>query len=195
MAGKNVSPPEWQYSIDADEITSTPQSFFLSASEQECKDIARRLGVENIERLEATLNISRENVGRIYVEGSLNAKVIQNCVVTLEPVEDWIEEEFEAWFADKEQTVSFAEAKKNRETRKGHAEVEISAEEDDPEPLHDGRIEAGELVTQYLSLAINPYPHADGASYAKGDEEEPKREPSDVRKNPFEALKNWKDKR
>lgn len=194
MSGKNYAPPEWSFRIDADEITSKPQSYFLSADQETCAALSRRLGVEDIERLEATLNISRETAGRIFVQGSLKARVIQKCVVTLDPVEDWIEEEFDAWFADKEQAVSFTEAKKNRETRKGHVEVEISSEEDDPEPLYDGKIEAGELVTQYLALAINPYPHAQGAQYEVSDEDRARAKPSDVRKNPFEALKNWKGK-
>ncbi|MEM6781406.1 MAG: hypothetical protein AAF569_06040 [Pseudomonadota bacterium] len=194
MSQMNASSPEWSYRIDADDINDKPQSFYLSADEQECKDIARRLNVDSIERLEATLNISREAAGQIYVEGSLKSKVIQKCVVSMDPVEDWIEEEFDAWFADKEQTVSFVEAKKNRETKKGHAEVEITEEHEDPEPLHDGFIEAGELVTQYLSLAINPYPHAEGATHEYGDDAIPSSEPSEARKNPFEALKNWKGK-
>lgn len=195
MSGQKYSPPEWSYRIHADEITAKPQSYFLSADPETCAALSRRLGVEEIERLEATLNISRESAARIYVQGALKAKVIQKCVVTLDPVEDWIEEEFDAWFVDKDQAVSFAEAKKNRETQKGHVEVEISSESEDPEPLYDGQIEAGELITQYLSLAINPYPHTAGASYEVSDEGKTRAEPSDIRKNPFEALKNWKDKR
>ena len=196
MSKNNSVQSEWPYQIDAEEISATPQSYFLSANAQERKDIARRLEIQSLEELSATLNISRDASGmRIEVLGQLKANVIQNCVITDEPIEGWIEEDFQAWFADQEQTVSFVQAKKERQSKKGHQEVEMTEESEDPEPIVDGMIEAGELVIQYLSLAINPYPHAEGAHYEYGDDSNGDREASAVRKNPFEALKNWKSKR
>lgn len=196
MTGKPSLPSEWVYRIDAEDIGSSPQSYFISANEEELKALARRLNVEKLEEVNASLTITRQAGGlRLHVQGRLKAKVVQKCVITLEPVEGWIEEDFEAFYADTEQTVSFVQAQKDRQSKKGHQEVEVSEEMDDPEPLIDGAIEVGELVTQYLSLAINPYPHIDGAQYEYGDEGAQGREPSPLRKNPFEALKNWKDKR
>lgn len=194
---KNTSSdtPEWGFTIEADEISETPRSYFLSPTEQEIKDLERRLDVKSIDRLEATLNVSRQAGGRIYVQGHMKAKITQSCVVTLEPVEDWIEDDFDAWYLDKDSTVSFTEAKKNHQTKKGHVEVEVSEESDDPEPLVDGKIQGGELVTQYLSLAINPYPHKEGAAHEFRDDEIEVNKPSELRKNPFEALKDWKSKR
>ena len=115
--------------------------------------------------------------------------------MTAEPVTSEIEEDFEGWFADRSQTISFAAAKKEREIQTAHSEVEILDESEDPEPVIGGRIDLGELAAQHLSLAIPPYPRQEGARYDYGDEEEGAREASPLRKNPFEALKDWKEKR
>lgn len=193
MDGKYAA-SEWTYRIRVDEIDKTPKSYFLSASEEDRAHIARRLNVVSVDELSATLNIVRGGVGRIEVEGQLKAKVIQECVVTLEPLEAWIEEDFDAWFADTDSTVSFVKAKKEQQSRKGHVEVELTPENEDPEPIVDGNIEAGELVVQYLSLAINPYPKAEGVQFERSDEDSQEKEPSSARRSPFEALKNWKAK-
>jgi uncharacterized metal-binding protein YceD (DUF177 family) len=119
----------------------------------------------------------------------------QNCVVSLEPFELQLSEEFEGWFADKDNTVSFAAAKKEREVVKPHAEVEILDEKEDPEAIIDGVIDLGEFTAQHISLAIPPYPHKEGVHYEVGDDEFQVDEKSPLRKNPFEALKNWKKDR
>jgi len=51
----------------------------------------------------------------------------------------------------------------------------------------------GDVVTQFLSLSIDPYAHKEGVQYEVGDDEEHP-ETSPIRKNPFEKLKEWKDK-
>ena len=197
MAQSQDLSSEWSYPIDVEDIGKTPQSYFLSANDEELKNIARRLGIQDLEELSAKLNIERDPSGlRLHVQGNLKAKVIQACVVTGDPVEGWVEEDFEAWYADQDQTVSFVKAKQDRETRKGHQEIEMIEESEDPEPIIGGVLDAGELVTQYLSLAINPYPHAEGAHYDYGDDTDGDRDRDDVpRKSPFEALKNWKQSR
>ena len=188
--------PEWSYRIDVADIETKPQSFFLSANDDERKHLARRLGLESLDELSAKLNIMRDPSGhRITVDGNLKAKVVQRCVITDEPVDGWIEEDFEAFYADNSQTVSFVKAQQDRDSQKGHREVKMVDEDQDPEPIVDGFIEAGELVTQYLSLAINPYPHAEGAHFEYGDDNNKDRDASPSRQNPFEALKNWKAKR
>jgi hypothetical protein len=45
-------------------------------------------------------------------------------------------------------------------------------ESEDPEPVIDGKIDAGELVAQYLSLAIDPYPRLEGEEYGGEGEAE-----------------------
>ena len=191
-------PPEWSHLIDSEDIDATPQKLEISAGEEERALLARRLDVMALDSLRADVNVVREKGSMIvHVSGILKAKITQSCVVTNDPVESDIEEKFEGWFADPAQAVSFAKARRDRLIETGQGDFPVLSEQEDPEAIIDGQIDLGELVTQYLSLAIDPYPHAQGARYEvgeAGDDDDEARQGGDIGKNPFAALKDWKEK-
>ena len=78
---------------------------------------------------------------------------------------------------------------------KHQAEVEILDEREDPEAVIYGRIDLGELVAQHISLAVPAYPQREGVEFEHGDEGIELDKKSPLRKNPFEALKDWKEER
>ena len=187
---------EWSHFFDVADMDDDSLSLSIEPSQEEVEDMTRRLKVNEINNVKADLQILKvTGSGAYYVSGTVGANVTQDCVVTLEPVETGIEEQIEGWFADKDTTVSFAAAKRQRDGVKHNGEIEILDEADDPEPLVDGVIDLGELVTQHLSLAIPPYPHKDGVQYEVGDDSFKLDENSPLKKNPFEALKDWKENR
>lgn len=183
--------PEWSHTVNADEIEGAPVHVDISPDEEARSALLRRLDVNEIHGLKARLTLQRQGQV-IHVAGKAEATVVQACAVSLDPVETKLEEEFEAWFADPEQAVSISKARRERDLKKGKTEVPILDESEDPEAIIDGQIDLGELVVQYLSLGINPFPHKEGVEYANPEVEE--REASELRKNPFAALKDWKDK-
>lgn len=183
---------EWSHLIDADDVESAPLQLSIHPDEEQKQALVARLGVLGIEALDADLTLKRNNI-IVHVQGQLRAQIVQKCVVSLEPVKTHIEERFEGWFVDPEQAVSISKARREKEAKKNHAEMPIVEEHEDPEPIIDGKIDVGELATQYLCLAIDPYPHAQGVEYEHGDDTA-QAEPSITRKNPFAALKEWKDK-
>lgn len=186
---------EWSHIVKVDDITDKPLALSIEPDDAQSTRLVRRLGVLSLDRCEAKLKISRETGHMICVEGVIEAQIRQNCVVTLEPVETKVHEDFQAWYADNEQAISLAKVKHDRTVQLGQAEMPILEERDDPESIVDGQIDVGELVTQYLSLGIDPYPHAPGVERAQGDEGESFYEDeSPITKNPFAALKDWKDK-
>jgi len=82
---------------------------------------------------------------------------------------------------------------------KDEDEIEIDpniSEEDIPEPMFNGRIDIGELAAQHLSLALDPYPHAEGVEFegfGEADEDEDGDDPDEPEKpNPFAALERLK---
>lgn len=184
--------PEWSHKIEADDIGKTPVRTCISASPQERKDIARRLELESVSFLEAHLTL-RRNSGNmvVHVSGDLKAKVTQPCAVSLDPVEQEIDASVEGWFANPESAVSITRARHDRAARGADSELQILEEKDAPEFVIDGQIDLGELVTQHLSLAIDPFSHKDGKAFEQGDEQDNRPIPK-VRQNPFAALKNWK---
>lgn len=190
-----ASANEWSHLLPVDTIGDKPLRLKIAPDEQEKIDLARRLHVDELKDLSASITVSPVQGGVIHVTGRFSADVGQTCVVTLEPMESHLEEDFEGWFSDQAQMVSFAKVKKEKETQKAHAEVEILDESEDPEPVVNGKIDLGELVAQYLALAINRYPHKEGVAYETGDDNPQVLKADGTTRNPFEALKDWKEKR
>jgi hypothetical protein len=187
-----IPAPEWSFMVDAEKIETKKKHFSIKPDAAELKALARRMGVVEIKSLESELDFVREgNKAIIHVTGRLKAAVRQECVVTGKPVNSDITEDFEGWFTDKSKTLSFVKARQEKQAAKAGVEFPILPENEDPEPIIDGQIDAGELTTQYLSLAIDPYPRAADAAYDNGDDAPNRSSRPD---NPFAALKDWRDK-
>lgn len=198
MVRKNKEPDiinEWSHFVDVDDLGESGIRVQIAPNAQQKTDLARRLDVAAVEDIAADMTVSPSKGGIIHVTGRFTAKIEQTCVVTLEPLHNVIEEEIDGWFSDQDQMVSFAKVKKDQQVRKAHAEVELLDESEDPEQVINGRIDLGELVTQHLSLSIDPYPHKEGAVHKYTDENKKADKTSPVRRNPFEVLKDWKEKR
>ncbi|NQZ13287.1 MAG: DUF177 domain-containing protein [Alphaproteobacteria bacterium] len=202
MPKKALQTNEWSHFIEGEKIDKTPTRVKISADEAALKDVAVRAGVPMINALNADLTLEREQAGRvIHVAGRFKANLTLECVVSAEEFECELKEPVEGWFEDKESTVSFMRALKERDTKQGNGEkaggveVEVTSEEEDPEEMVNGKVDLGELVVQHLILAIPAYPHKRGVKFKFGDEEIKPTEDSPLRKNPFEALKDWKENR
>lgn len=187
---KRLPAPEWSVPVEAEKISDKPMRIKIEADEDARAALARRLGVAEVVSLTAMAQFTRAPGNpAVHVAGQFKARIIQACVVTGDLVTNDIVETYEAWFADKSKTPSIAKARREQALRSGGAEMPIMEERDDPEPIIDGIIDAGEMVVQFLSLAIDPFPRAPGAAHDMTDDVPP---PAPVN-NPFAGLKNWKD--
>ncbi len=186
---------EWSHFIDADDVEAGPGLKLTISPDKTARErLLKRLGILGIEDLKADLSLKREQGNMVlHITGHIKAQLLQKCVVTLETLQTAVDEDFEAWFADPAQAVRLAKAKQEKLAKTGGGEVPVLDESEDPEAIVDGKIDLGELVTQHLSLSIEPYPHAEGVHYEYGDDE-PQKVPEGFKTNPFEALKNWKAK-
>jgi len=184
---------EWSHFIDASEITGEKVRMTITPDKEARKNLVRRLGLLSIDSLKAELELQREQGGMVvHIGGNVQAVLQQSCVVTLDPIETKVNETFEAWFADPDQAIQLSKVKHDKNV-KMNGETPILDEREDPEPIIDDQIDLGDLVTQHLSLAIDPYPHAKGVEYEYGDDN-PKKVPEAFKNNPFAALKDWKAK-
>jgi uncharacterized metal-binding protein YceD (DUF177 family) len=172
--------PEFSRTVFADKVGTDETVQVIKARPDECVKLARRLDLQSLENLSATIRIRRIRGGQmIRVAGALEADVVQTCVVTLEPVRNHVSDEFETVFAPRH---LIPEAS---------SEVEIDPDaEEPPEPLVGNKIDIGELTTQHLSLALDPYPRCPGIDFEDRIEEE---EDAPVeRPNPFLTLAKLK---
>ncbi len=162
----------------------------IDASDDVRQKLAKHLDVDAVDEVKADFVLSQPKGNHaVKVEGRITAKVKQTCVVTLEPLRVVIDEEMESYYADYSQATPFSKAKKNLYSKYGMDEIPIMEEDEEPESMRDGKIDLGELAMQYLSLAIDPYPHKEGLSEEEKVSTAGKTE-EETYKNPFEALRD-----
>jgi hypothetical protein len=123
------------------------------AATREC--VAKLAGVDAVLRLEACFDVARRGPSGLAVSGNVVARVRQTCVLTLEPVENDIDEPVAATFA----AGGAAAIPEVGET------IVATDEDDPPEPLVDSRADLGRLATEFLVLAVDKYPRKPGAEY------------------------------
>lgn len=140
--------------------------------------IASALDLLACDRLEASYELKPLPQGRYLLQGSLEAEVVQSCVVTLEPVASRIAEPFEVEFRPGLGLPGSA----------GVTEFD-ALEVRDIEPLENGTIPVGRIVYENLAAAIDPFPRQEGVEL-----EQTSTEPEDVREgaSPFAVLKQLK---
>lgn len=150
---RKVSPqPELSRPLAVDKIPAGGMVEDIVASPAERKAVAARFGLLDMSKLEAHLDIDHAEGHMIAVTGTMTAEVVQQCVVTLDPVPAHIDDAIDIVFAP----AGLLEAGANPP----HSE---SSDEEAPEPIVNGKIDLGELVAQHLAVALNPYPRKPGA--------------------------------
>jgi uncharacterized metal-binding protein YceD (DUF177 family) len=149
----------------------------IVASEEECAALARRFGIRSLSDFSADLSIRRVPGGTaVSIEGAFRANVVQACVVSLLDVHTHLEGSFDTYFTE--------DADQVRE------EIAFTLDDDldAAEMVHNGMVDLGEVVAQYLSLELPPYPRAPGVSLAAQLHES-----GAVKKNnPFQVLEALK---
>ena len=150
----------------------------IAADQAECAALAKFFGVEKLISLKADL-IPHAQGKSLHITGWVKAKLIQTCVVTLEPFENKVEEPVDVRFSGEKQVIAAS-----REALPGN-----EAEWDDPpEPLPHDNLDLGGLVAEHLALGIDPYPRSSGAVFDTGGVSEPTEKPD----SPFAALQGLK---
>lgn len=118
--------------------------------------LAAAHGLLAIEAFRAELLLKNWKRGGISVTGRVEARIVQECVVTLEPLETSINEEIDTLFVPEGSELA-------RETIE-EGELVLSADGPDlPETFDGATIDAGALAEEIFALGIDPYPRKPGA--------------------------------
>ena len=176
-------PDPWRVPIAMAQLPDTGLHRDLEADQAICAAVADVGGLREVLAVKASLDVMPMSGGRYHVAGYVRARIGQTCVVTLDPMETDIDEPIDVIFAPPDQIPEMAdlvdEAQEN--DRSGDAEIP-----DPPEPIENGIIDLGRLVTDALYLAVDPYPRKPDAVF------EPLVEAPDPEDHPFAALKALK---
>jgi uncharacterized metal-binding protein YceD (DUF177 family) len=148
-----MTAPEFSRLVRIDTLGEAPRALAIEADESERMALARRFGLIAIDRLAANLSLRRTGE-EVVLSGSLQARVVQACVATHEPVPAEVEAPFEILFRSQPDAAA------------PDTEVELSESELDVVFYEGGSIDVGEAVAETLSLSLDPFPRAPGAEEA-----------------------------
>jgi hypothetical protein len=172
-------PDPWRAPVAVAQIPETGLHRDIEASAPERQALAEVAGLREILSAAASLDVTPQRGGRFHVAGIVQARVGQTCVVTLDPIENDINERIDLVFAPPEQIPALADLV----DQTADPELEVP---DPPEPIVNGMIDLGRLATDALLLGIDPYPRSRDAAF------EPPVESPDPDAHPFAALKALK---
>lgn len=144
--------PEFSRMVDVSRIGRLEHRVAIAAKPEECQALARRLDLLELPELSAELVLKKRGDGVFELSGRCHARVAQASVVSLEPVWATLDDEIRQYFGG-----GLAEEA---------AAFDPLDEEGWPEPIEAGQVDLGEAVTQWLAVALDPYPRLPGETLA-----------------------------
>jgi hypothetical protein len=118
----------------------------VTATAEECAVLARRLGIPAVLGFSCRFRLRRADAGRIAADAEFAARLVRECVVTLEEFETDASEAFRVIFVPA-----------------GRESDDLDPESDDELPYQGSAIDLGEAAAEQLALTLDPYPHKPGA--------------------------------
>lgn len=169
---KPASKLPWTVPVAISDIPEGGKRFDLVADEKTRAEVAQSAGLRSLSRLQASFDIARHGSDGLRVDGEVSASVGQNCVVTLDPIDNEVNEEVDLVFAPPRVPVVGADDDRDPDL----------IDPDEPEPLIGETIDLGALATEFLIIGIDPYPRKPNATF------EPPAAEKDEAAHPFAAL-------
>jgi hypothetical protein len=135
----------WSVPVAVDNIPETGLHMEIEAPADVRTALAKLANVANVARLSAVFDLTRQGAGA-HVAGRVSALVGQTCVVSLELIENPIDEAIDVTFAP--------------------GAGAAAGGDEPPEPLREGGLDLGAVATEFLLLGIDPYPRKAGVEFA-----------------------------
>ena len=145
---------DWHHFVSLADVAAEGIDLAIEAGAAECDAAAKLLKILGIDALSLEARVRPWHKAGLRVDGRVTGKVRQACIVTLDPVDELIDETFEARFLPEHRV----------RPNESATEIVIDAleEEDPPELMTENRIDLGDLAVEHLALALNPYPRKQG---------------------------------
>ncbi len=129
--------PELSRRVAVDRL---PASMTVEATPAELAAVAARLRIPEVRMLRCRFSLRRRGAV-VEANGALAADVVQTCVVSLEPVEQHVTEQFSLRFVPD-----------------GAEGTDDDPEAPDEIPYEGSIVDLGEAAAEQLGLALDPYP-------------------------------------
>ncbi|WP_208440579.1 YceD family protein [Bartonella raoultii] len=156
---------------------------YICANQRECAHLAKNHALVEVKSCEGKFHIFPWKKRGVRIKGLLQARIIQLCVITLEPLENILHEKIEVVFVPEDSNL----LKPNILEDTG--ELFLDAEgQDTPEVFSGDKIDIGAIMEEFFELSINHYPRKEGVKMRVMQNGEK----SEQKLSPFSVLKNWK---
>jgi hypothetical protein len=148
--------PIWSLTVRADSVPEGGRHVEIHADARTREALAPSAGLLDLARLDAVFDVTRHGRDGLRVAGTVSASVRQACVVTLDPIDNEIEETVDLVLVPGGEAAA--------------AEIVLpvdgAADAPDREPLVDGIVDLGAIATEFLLVGIDPFPRKPGAVFA-----------------------------
>ena len=163
MSNPQTGPDPIRLHIAAEKLPRDGLEIHYEANEAERAALARHLDILEVRELRADLTASRWRGEGVKVKGSLRATLVQESVVTLEPVSQALNEAFETTFVPEGSRLAPV-------PQTGENEIHVDLEsEDPPETFRGPQIDVGPFLMEAVSLALDPYPRESDVAFEAVD--------------------------
>ncbi len=129
------------------QIHADGSDYVVEATARECLALTERMMLPAVLSLRCSFHLVRETGSTIRGRGTLKARVVQTCIISLDDFEADVEERF---------SVRFVPA--------GSETDDLDPEADDEIPFENGVLDLGEAAAEQLGLALDPYPRMPDAT-------------------------------
>jgi len=137
---------EFSRPVDGHKLPAAGGVYEITASAEERAALAKRFELLQLDRLTARVQLTPVPGGFFRLSATVEAELVQACVVTLEPIPSRIEEAFSLLYGAVDE----------------QKDIMLDGDSETVEPIEGGMIDIGEAVAQQLSLALDPFPRAPG---------------------------------
>ncbi len=141
-----MTTPEVSRLQRADAVGKGGLAVEIVATPAECAAVARRLGIPALRSLVGKFQLQALEGEAISATGTFSARLVRECVVSLETFETTQREAFSLRFVPE-----------GRET------ADPDPESDDEIPFSGGVIDLGEALVEQVALDLDPFPRKAGA--------------------------------
>jgi hypothetical protein len=156
MEAERMNKPEgWRVPVHLENIPESGMHLELDADDEVRSRLAAIAGLLGVTRLHASVDLTRHGEG-LRASGRVGAKIGQTCVVSLEPLENTVDEAFDVLFLPPELIVDPSAVP-------GPLVEEV---DDTRETLVDGIADIGAVAAEFFLLGIDRHPRKPGAVFA-----------------------------
>lgn len=138
----------WSVPVSIEAIPETGGHYEIVADEPTRAAIAAWAGLRSLPEFGAAFDLMPRGAGA-RLTGTVKGRVGQTCVVTLEPVENQLEEAVDLSFVP----------------QGAAGRTAVAEPEEAREPLVGGTIDLGAVATEFLVLGLDPYPRKPGVVF------------------------------